>query len=235
MSKKTIVIDARYCDIAEKKWGSRYKIVPSFRIESLSTTPVCAHPDLSLCKIGNTYVAEKTAYPYYKSVLGNVDLREGETRISMHYPQDIAYNVLIFERIAYASFSYTDSVVKQVLNAQNFLKISIRQGYARCSGAVVGNRGIITSDPSLANACKKQKIDVLGITPGGVALPGYAYGFIGGASGFVDDTLLFFGDITKHKNHDTICEFLKQRKVEMDYIENFPLTDVGTIIGIDEE
>ncbi len=64
-------------------------------------------------------------------------------------------------------------------------------------------------------------------------LSGYDYGFIGGASGFAYGCLLFFGDICKHKSFQNIKRFAEIKGVELEYMKDFPLTDVGTIIGID--
>ena len=229
--RKKLLIDCRYADIAEQKWGSEFAIIPSLQLNHLSG-PVSCHPDLSLCKIGNTYIAEKTVYEYYKQKLSESRVICGETVLGSHYPFDVAYNVLISGKTAFANFQYTDRVVKQELKKQNFKLININQGYANCAAAELAG-GIITADPSLLGACAKEHIDALKIPPGDVVLPGYDYGFIGGASGFAHGRLLFFGDISKHRSFHDIKRFAKMKGVELKDMKDFPLTDVGTIIGID--
>lgn len=229
MSKK-LIIDKRYFKIAEQKWGKAFEIIPSPAVENLPE-PVRSHPDLSLIRIGGMYIVEKTVYDFYKTQLPGKNVICGETALGSHYPFDIAYNVLISGNIAMANFKYTDNVIKKQLVEQNFKLIDVKQGYAYCSSAVFDNH-IITADPSVAEKAALNGLDVLRITPGGIRLPGYGYGFIGGASGFVDGKLLFFGDITQHADFEKIKRFTKSKNIEMDYLKDFPLTDVGTMIGI---
>lgn len=229
--RKKLLIDNRYIGIAEEKWGSEFDIIPSPVLKSLPE-PVSCHPDMSLCCLGDIFIAETTVYSYYKKYLKGCNVLCGKQEITGNYPWDIAYNVLVSEDMAIANFKYTDSVVKQELEKLNYKMIDVKQGYARCSSAVLG-KSIISADPSIINACKKMQINFLEIEKGYVELSGYEYGFIGGATGFVDGKLLFFGDITKHPDFNKIMQFTKNNSIEIDYIKDFPLTDVGTIIGID--
>ncbi len=229
--RKKLLIDYRFCEIADQKWGNKFEILPSFKMPHISK-PVCGHPDLSLCRIGDIYIAEKTAYPYYKDKLSGCQVVCGETVLDKHYPSDIAYNVLISEHTAFANFAFLDETVKRELVRQNFYMVHINQGYARCSTAQVGD-GLISADPSVIRGAQENGIDVLPIAPGMIALSGYDYGFIGGASGYIDNHLFFFGDIKKHKNYEEIKKFVSKKGAEIDDIPDYPLTDVGTILCID--
>lgn len=229
MAKK-IVVDNRFARVAQKRWGVFYEIVPSYTASQLPE-PVCAHPDMMLVRVGNVYVAEKTAYAYYKTKLPKETIICGETMLSGNYPADIAYNVLISEHKAFANLPYIDAVVKQELLHQGIELIHVNQGYAKCSCAVAGN-GMITADPAIYKAATACGFSVLKISPGDVVLDGFDYGFIGGASGFIDETLFFFGDITKHRDFSKMKAFLAENRVEWDYIPDYPLTDVGTMLGI---
>lgn len=232
MSKK-LLIDRRFAKLAEKKWGKEFEIIPSPELKNIQK-PVSCHPDLSLCRIGNTYVAEKTVYEYYKHYLPTQNVICGETVLGSNYPFDIAYNVLISGTTAFANFKYTDRVVIRELTKRKIKTINVKQGYANCS-AVKLQDAIITADKSLAVAAIENEIDALKITPGHVTLLGYEYGFLGGASGFVDGRMLIFGDLCMHKDYEKIKEYAKRKNVLIDDIKSFPLTDVGTIIGIDDE
>ncbi len=229
---KRIVVDKRYIEVAKEKWGAEYEILPSFCVSNIDE-PVSCHTDMSIVKIGDSFVCESSSYDYYKAVLKDKNIIKGKTILFRNYPEDIAYNVLIFENVAMANFEHTDITVKNYLLEKNFKLININQGYAKCSAAVFSG-GIITADNSIYKACIKNGIDVLKITPGNVNLTGYGYGFIGGASGFADGKLLFFGDITKHPDFEKIEAFLNFKRISFDYIHDFPLTDVGTIVGIDD-
>jgi len=229
--RKKLLIDYRFCEIADKQWGSEFEILPSPVMEHVSA-PVSGHPDLSLCAIGDTFVAEKTAYAYYREKLAGKRVICGETTLDKHYPSDIAYNVLISENIAFANVAFLDSVVKRELAGLNIRLISVNQGYARCSTVALKN-GLISADPSIIRAARDAGVDVLPIAPGMVELAGYNYGFLGGASGLIDNRLFFFGNIKKHKNYKEIKDFTLKKGISIEYIDLLPLTDIGTIIGID--
>lgn len=229
--RKKLLIDGRFIDVAKRRWGDEYDIIPSPKVHALSE-PVSYHPDLSIIKIEDIYVCEKSVYEYYKKMLPDKNIVCGKTLLSSHYPNDIAYNVLISEKTAMANFKYTDPKVKYELIKRNYKLVNINQGYAACSSASFSGK-IISADNSVLKACGDLGIEALKIEAGDVLLKGYDYGFIGGATGFAFGRLFIFGDITKHKNFDSINKFCTKNNVEIEYIKDFPLTDVGTIIGID--
>lgn len=229
MTKK-LLIDNRYIDVAEKKWGKEFEIIPSPKLYSIDE-PVSCHPDMSIILVGDTFVCEKTVYEYYKKLLPEVKLISGKTSLSSHYPKDIAYNVLISENVAIGNFKYTDGVVKEEINKKNIKIFSTNQGYAKCASVVFENN-IITADSSIFKSAEDAGLNVLKVSEGYVNLPGYNYGFLGGASGFINGKILFFGDISLHPDFEKIKKFINEKGISIDYIEDFPLTDVGTIIGI---
>ncbi len=228
---KKIVIDYRYIDIAKKYWGNRYEIIPSQKIEKLAHT-VCAHPDMALIRVGNSYIVEKTVYEAYKKILSGTDIICGETALDTNYPADVAYNVLISGRFVFAKESSMDAKLKRILLQNGYEIKHIQQGYAKCSAAVFRDC-IITADPSIISVAFGCGLHVCTVRQGDVKLPGYDYGFIGGASGFVDGTLFFFGDITKHGDFEKIKDFTDMHHTSIEWIPDYPLTDVGTILGIE--
>ena len=219
-----LIIDVRYVSLAKEKWGKEYEIIPSFTHKKLQK-PVCSHPDMTILPIGDVFVCCPESFDYYKSFLGNRVI-SGKTTLSSHYPNDIAYNVLIYKNKAFAKKDYIDSVALQELKKQNIELINVNQGYAKCSCAVCDN-GVITADNSIFKSLCENGVNSLKITSGNVKLTGYDYGFIGGASGIIDGKLTFFGDVSKHPDFLKISKFC-----DFDYFSDFPLTDVGTIFCI---
>ncbi len=219
-----IIIDRRYKDTAEKHWGMKHKIIPSFCCENLQA-PVSAHPDMTITPIGDVFVCCPESYEYYRSFLGEKAIK-GKLPLSSHYPHDIAYNVLIYKNIALSKSEYTDPVVKEELTKRNIRLINVNQGYAKCSSCVTES-GIITADETIYRTLLSHNINALKITPGHIELAGYDYGFIGGASGIIDGVLTFFGDVSCHPDYLKIKEFCT-----FNYISDFPLTDIGTIFCI---
>ncbi len=74
------------------------------------------------------------------------------------------------------------------------------------------------------------RIDILEIEKGHVALEGFDYGFIGGASGDVDSIIYFNGNLLAHPDHKKIIEFITAHGKEVRYFEDYELTDIGSII-----
>ena len=73
---------------------------------------------------------------------------------------------------------------------------------------------------------------MLKISKGSVYLPGFDYGFIGGASGKIaDDEIIFNGDISKHPDYKNIMSFLCKHNVKAVSFKD-KLEDIGSIIPI---
>lgn len=219
-----IIIDARFLDMAKQLFLKEENIYPSY-IHQKIQEPLSAHPDMTIVKIGETFVCAPESYEHYKGIL-NKRVVCGKTALSFHYPYDIAYNVLIYKNKAFGKEEYIDSVVKDELKRNNIELINVNQGYAKCSCCVC-DKGVITADNGIYEVLLKNGINALKIAPKHVKLSGYDYGFIGGASGEIDGRLTFFGDVSCHPDFLKIRDFC-----DFDYFREIPLTDVGTIISI---
>lgn len=236
MKKKLLLIDARFYDIVRQGLGEKYDIIPSISCDQLAA-PVQYHPDMVLFYTQDkTFICEPSVYHYYVKTLSpyGIKLVQGKTRLMGNYPQDIAYNIAKVGNYALGKFASCDPFIKNYLIQANCTLIDVGQGYAKCSTCIVNPNSIITSDASIYQKAVMHHIDALMIEPGNITLKGYDYGFIGGAGGLIDEnTFLFFGDITKHKNFPKIQHFFNKKNVKLQWINQFPLTDVGTIMSID--
>ena len=76
-------------------------------------------------------------------------------------------------------------------------------------------------------------MDVLQIRPGHIALEGYDYGFIGGASFLLDsNTLAFTGHLDVHPDRDRILDFLRQHGVSAVFLTESPVFDIGGAVRL---
>ncbi|MBR7082213.1 MAG: hypothetical protein IKI49_05895, partial [Oscillospiraceae bacterium] len=108
--------------------------------------------------------------------------------------------------------------------------INVRQGYTRCSCVVVDDSALITSDSGVAAALSgRRDLEVLKIREGFVALDGFEYGFLGGASGRIGRDVIFNGDLSDHPDGEIIRDFIESRGLA---VRTFPwrLRDIGSII-----
>lgn len=208
------------------------KIIQGEKIENLNY-PVDTHIDMQLVHLGkNTFVCEKTLYSYYKKVLPeHFNLLKGETHLGCNYPDDIAYNIAVVGNKVIHNFKYTDNVIKKYISENNLTMIDVSQGYAKCNVCVVDENSIITSDEGIYKKCVLYGMDVLKIRQGYIRLDGYDYGFIGGASVKINkNTLLFFGDVSKHPDYEKIKLFLLKKCINILCLKKDMLEDIGSVI-----
>ncbi|MBE7021898.1 MAG: hypothetical protein E7414_01600 [Ruminococcaceae bacterium] len=229
------IADNRYYEEIHKAFGTGRVILPSACCPSLSA-PISCHPDMVLYPAGRgTVVCSPEVYAYYSGILSSygVKLVQGKAHLGGCYPDDIAYNVLEAGSTAFALWEKTDAIVCEKAAQRGLQRVRVAQGYARCSSLAIGN-GLISADPSICAAAEAAGLSVLAIRPGGICLPGYDYGFIGGASGVLENgSVAFFGDLSLHPEGERIRSFIKAQGAETKEICGKPLTDVGTILRID--
>lgn len=102
----------------------------------------------------------------------------------------------------------------------------INQGYAKCSMCVASENTVITEDKGVYNTLLKfPDINALYINSGGVKLNCFEYGFIGGASGLVGDTICFSGKAPK-----AVTDFLDKLNIKYFECSDLRLEDFGSII-----
>ena len=177
-----------------------------------------SHPDIRMCAVTDRRL---------------IKARPGE--LGREYPECAAFCALCLDRYFIHNLKITDPRLLEAAKEAGKTPVDVRQGYARCSSAVVDGRSVITADPGIAAALRKLgDVDVLTVTEGHVLLTGFDHGFIGGASGRVGDELIFNGDLSAHPDHCAIEKFAAERGIRIRYFPEFPLTDIGSIIEIME-
>lgn len=162
---------------------------------------------------------------------------EGSTRLSKVYPQSAAYNVARVGNIAFHNFNITDPVLKKALEEEGVKMVQVRQGYTRCSTAILNEHNIITSDKGIAEAAIKNGINALLIEPQkSIVLPGLDYGFLGGSSGLIDKNLwAIAGNLEKLEASEQIAEYLDKTGVKAISLSDDYVVDVGTIMPLATE
>lgn len=156
--------------------------------------------------------------------------------ISLKYPHDCCLNVAVINKYAIGKINCIDQTLLNHFDDNGVEIVNIKQGYSKCSVCVINENAIITDDESVYKAATNHHIEALLVSKGDIQLCGFNYGFIGGASGLIGkDHLLFFGDITKHRDYERIKDFLNNESCRFDYLKDYPLTDIGGIIPIIEK
>ncbi len=157
---------------------------------------------------------------------------ETDGKVAGAYPGDCILNHTVVDKYIIGNSKIFDKTVKE--ECEVFNVIHTNQGYCKCSVLVVNENSVITDDESIARNIREKGIECLLISKGDVFLDGHEYGFIGGASGKIAKSeIIFFGDITKHRDYMRIKEFLADRDIDIISFD-FPLTDFGGIITLKE-
>ncbi len=217
--------------------------VKSFGMELLFTDKNCFidpaisyHADVNCFYLGSGKIIADNSQSKLIEALKqkNLSIISPSKPVSGAYPNDCRLNCASVKSKLIAKYASVDPKILKEYSKDNVL--SVRQGYAKCSSAIVNDNAIITDDPSIFSVCVNNGFDSLLISKGCVCLPGHDYGFIGGACGLIEkNKMIFFGDITKHKDYFKIAGFLKKHNCELFYLSGHALTDIGGIIAIEEE
>ena len=191
-----------------KQQGHIIKIV---KMSDITYKPVSSHPDIYMCSMG----------PGKPVFFGCPE------KIGSKYPENIIYNAACTGKYFIHNTKYTDAELLEF--AESLEIIDVPQGYTKCNTLIVDEYSIITSDAGIYNSCYGI-LDVLLIEKGHIKLQGFDYGFIGGASGRVGDTIIFNGNITQHPDYEKITAFIESRGLKIKYFTGYPLEDIGSII-----
>ena len=184
-----------------------------------------SHADIQIIHIkDDIWVCEPSISVDFKVLYGQTVLKNG-------YPHNISYNGLVMGNHFFHNLKYTD---KKILTSLTDVNIhNVKQGFAKCSVLVLGEKLAITSDNGMYKALENEKIQVLLIKEGHINLEGYNYGFIGGA-GFKTDknTICFTGRLDNHPNYNDIVQFITKNNMQIDYLTDEKIFDVGSILPI---
>ena len=186
---------------------------------------IACHADLVYCRLGAG--ASAPVFAGAPSLLGSP------------YPKDCRFNAVIAGPYVICRPDVTDP--KLMAAAEEYIRktyrkepalISVKQGYTRCSLAVIDENHVITADRGIAKALQLQKgPECLLVRPGYVQLSGYQYGFLGGTCGRVGSEIVFSGDLSAHPDFSAICCLIRSCGLTPVWFEGLPLTDIGSIIS----
>lgn len=241
MCADTVIIGEKYCGALQngvKKIGINVLPMPD---NPYVDVRLSGHADLSVLHLGGNrlLIAPYLRGSRFSQQLVNMgfDIKFAGIEQSALYPNDAQMNVCILrDKVIYNPKTVPDTIVKYLTISDKAVQISSRQGYSRCSVCVVSDDAIITADEGIYRSAKAHGIDVLKIMPGYIDLPGFDYGFVGGASFKISDTkLAFTGGLDRHPDAEQIIEFTSLHNVDIVYITDKPAFDIGGAIPITEK
>ncbi|MEG1758642.1 MAG: hypothetical protein RR235_09335 [Oscillospiraceae bacterium] len=194
---------------------------------------VAAHADVNALHLGNGEIVIGDSCEALEDTLISLGLNvKIESLGDREYPKDCALNALIVGNCVFCREELCSQQVKSHCdNIHN-----VRQGYTKCSTAVVDENAFITSDIGIYGALKSMGYDVLKITGGEIALRGYDTGLIGGTCAkLAKDILCFSGKIDDTSFGSDIRAFCRSHGIYIETLTEMPLFDFGGIVAFEEE
>jgi len=181
---------------------------------------ISTHPDIYMCKMGT-----EDSSPVFRGI---------PEKLGCRYPEDIIYNAACTGKYFMHNLEYTDPSLLKTAVKMDMEPVNIPQGYGKCSIVVVDENSVITSDRGIYAAASAGGPECLLVSPGHIKLPGYRYGFIGGASGRAGREILFNGALNRHPDFEKICRFIRSRDLEPVWFPEYELEDTGSVITFEE-
>lgn len=209
------------------------------RLPPLGALPeaTASHPDTLLFHHGDRIITTADYCDAAAYLLS--DLREYLPDISIDfvaeshggkYPHDCILNAAVIgNRIFCRRESIAEGVVRYAESA-GMETVGVKQGYAGCATLVLDGGHVITADAGLAKVYREYGIDVLEIGCGGISLPPYEYGFIGGAAGVDGECVYFIGDPMTHPDGERITEYIESIGMRAVALSGGMLTDLGGLV-----
>lgn len=230
MNDKIILISNANKLICDKLESLGYKLIYTECVDGFISYEQ-KHADMQCINVNNTVFVLKNCnklktqlQKYTSNIITTEKTANGK------YPNNILLNAKMIGKNLIGKLDAIDSTLIDFCSERGYKLINVKQGYSGCSILKVTENAVITTDESIYRALLNTEIDVLKISQNGISLYGAKrgeQGLIGGASIKLEDSVIFFGDITKHENYNDILVFCKNRNISIQYIDALELTDIG--------
>ena len=231
--QKNVILSLKYPQFADALRQRGYHVISSETLDRLIPYER-DHADMQCAIVDDTAFVEQSCERLAAALSGRYRVILTTHELQAAYPLNVALNCAAVGKNVIAREDAMEPKLREYCINHGYRIIPVRQGYAKCSCAVVNNHAVITADRSIYYSLKEEKIDVLLIGQGRVKLEGAEYGFIGGASGLdcsCGKRILYFsGDINRHPDAQQITEFCAQHQTEIICLSQDELTDIGGMI-----
>lgn len=227
------IIDRTMPDIMVKnleKIGNVYKSA----VINADDGGVASHPDLQIHFLTQTLaVCGRSVFDYYRSILPhNIELYEGKADIGGTYPQICAYNIARVGEFVICNLKYAEKSIINFYEEQGKKIINVKQGYTKCNICPISDNTFITEDAGIHNAVQNvDGINSVLLKSGSVGLKGFDYGFIGGATGFAENKVVFCGSLSENPYKEEILSAIDKYGAEYFELSDDKLYDYGSIIS----
>ena len=201
------------------------------------STPVSSHADMLIFELNGNIFCNKAYYEHNVPIFKRIKkygykINITDFNVSADYPNDISLNQAVIGKNIIGRYDSCAEAILKYAEECGYNYCSTKQGYAKCSTLILGEKAIISADAGIISLAENLGINTLKIENGinEIALSGYNYGFIGGASAVYDQKVFFFGDISKHSQGKKISEFCEINGFSVISLGKKTLSDAGGAI-----
>lgn len=231
MNRKTILMSPVDSNILNF-FSNNFNVIPSDCLDELISYERY-HADMQAIRIKDKLFINSDSIDLIKELVNKGIDFEICTGIGHKYPDNIALNAALIGDKLLCKESSLHPQINEFCIHNDINIINVNQGYTKCSILVIDDNSIITDDESIADKATHSGINVLKIEKGDIYLDDNNYGFIGGASARIGDTVYFFGDIDTHRNADKIKSFVNKFNLNIISTDSHQLIDIGGIVVLD--
>ncbi len=230
MKEPVLAIISESCPEAAKSRLAAFFTVVTLPPDPLLASPVSSHPDMLITIINKMLFCHRE---YYKTAsdkidvilsLGGLNLVCVNSPRGAVYPLDVGLNTLILQD-QQKLIARRDTLAPELLP---YLAADAKQGYAGCSSLYI-NGTLVTADPSMIRAAQKCGISAHLLPQGGILLPGYNTGLIGGCGGVWNSTVYLFGNPDSCAQGRRLKEYCQHANITIVPLCDEPLSDFGGI------
>ena len=225
------IVDKRIPQEAKENLRKRFTL---FELESKDIVypEISGHPDIFIHSSLDIIVIAPNSPLSLINFLKSQSIKFlfGKYNLGFSHPNTSPYNAVISSTYLLHNFTYTDIIIKE-LNSQKE-QINVQQSYTRCNVISLQNDIFITSDKGIYTTLRKHDISAFWISPKGILLENFDYGFIGGCVGIIDREIYFIGSLKYFSEGKKLRKILESQGYKVIELYEGPLFDGGSIFFI---
>ena len=229
------LVNCNFPDRAIKELSKYATVIPLPAAHYL-TAPMAHHPDMLVFVGSGLFVCHRKYYIENSVLIDSIVARSAlklvisDEEIADTYPHDAIFNACTVGKFLICNTKNVSEHILDMASKNGLEPLHVNQGYTKCSTLIVGSNELITSDRGIHAAAQGVGIKSLLIDSGNVTLKPYNYGFIGGASGTLDNKVFFCGNLDGHPDKERIVSFISDCGKECVFLPFEELEDTGSIL-----
>jgi hypothetical protein len=231
-----IIVDKKIPREAKGKLSAKGSLL-ELETDGIVYPAISGHPDIFFCQTPQTLIIspdlpenyiQKIKEEKLPFTLGNPESQVESVKSEVKYPASVRFNAVVNDHYLVHRLEFTDPVILQ--NCRTQKKVSVKQAYTRCNLLLLKDDHYLTSDKGIHKNLKRIGLEGIFVSPEGILLPGFPNGFIGGATGLLNDNVHIIGSLSHYSEGQAIRKFLEDLKYGIVELYQGPLFDGGGIL-----